>query len=158
MCYVCVGAKTLAVFVSAVGYLLTHTNGKYKHFNLYLQTKVDIFCRKILTVLFMTGEKLKKIIAESGYTMASAARLLDMTPQHLNQAVSVADVKSGLLEKFSAAFGISIAALYGETAGVAITGSGNTTNGNDSAVVNRFLSIIEEKDRQIAQLLKMLEK
>lgn len=106
----------------------------------------------------MTGDKLKKIIAGNGYTMASAARLLDMTPQHLNQALSAADVKSGLLEKVSAAFGISIAALYGETQGVAITGNGNTTNGNDSTVVNRFLSIIEEKDRQIAQLLKMLEK
>lgn len=106
----------------------------------------------------MTGEKLKGIIAESGYTMASAARLLEMTPQHLNQALNAADVKSGLLEKVSAAFGISIAALYGETAGVAITGSGNVANGNDSQVVNRFLSIIEEKDRQIAQLLQMLNK
>ena len=63
----------------------------------------------------MTGDDLKKIITESGYTMASAARLLDMTPQHLNQALSVADVKSGLLEKISAAMGITIAALYGET-------------------------------------------
>ena len=106
----------------------------------------------------MTGEKLKALIVENGYTMASAARLLEMTPQHLNQALSAADVKSGLLEKISAAFGISIAALYGETPGVVITGSGNTTNGNDGAVVNRFLSIIEEKDRQIAQLLKMLGK
>ena len=106
----------------------------------------------------MTGEKLKKIIAENGYTMASAARSLDMTPQHLNQALNAADVKSGLLEKVSTVFGISIASLYGETPGVAITGNGNTTNGNDSTVVNRFLSIIEEKDRQIAQLLKMLEK
>jgi len=106
----------------------------------------------------MTGEKLKEIITKNGYTMAAAARLLDMTPQHLNQAVSAADVKSGLLEKVSAAFGISIAALYGEAQGVAITGSGSGVNVNDSAVVNRFLSIIEEKDRQIAQLLEMLKK
>ncbi len=103
----------------------------------------------------MTGEKLKDIIVKSGYTMASAARLLDMTPQHLNQALNAADVKSGLLEKVSAAFGISIAALYGETQGVAINGSGSGVNvsNNDTAIVNRFLSIIEEKDRQIAQLL-----
>ena len=44
----------------------------------------------------MTGEKLKRIITENGYTLASAARLLGMSPQHLNQALSVADVKSGL--------------------------------------------------------------
>ena len=154
----CCGAKTLAVLLVGGGYLLTHTGSKCKHFYLYLQTKVDIFCKKLLTVLFMTGEKLKMIIAGSGYTMASAARLLEMTPQHLNQALNAADVKSGLLEKVSAAFGISIASLYGETPGVAITGSGNTTNGNDTATVNRFLSIIEEKDRQIAQLLQMLAK
>ena len=135
----CVGAKTLTVYFVGGGYLLTHTDGKCKHFYLYLQTKVDIFCKKLLTVLFMTGEKLKMIIAGSGYTMASAARLLEMTPQHLNQALNAADVKSGLLEKVSAA-------------------SGNTTNGNDTATVNRFLSIIEEKDRQIAQLLQMLAK
>lgn len=106
----------------------------------------------------MTGEKLKGIITENGYTMASAARMLDMSPQHLNQALSAADVKSGLLEKISAVFGISIAALYGETAGVAITGSGSGVNvsNNDAAIVNRFLSIIEEKDRQIAQLLAKL--
>ena len=108
----------------------------------------------------MTGEKLKGIIAENGYTMASAARLLEMTPQHLNQALSAADVKSGLLEKVSAAFGVSIASLYGETPGVAITGSGSGVNvhNNDADVISRFLSIIEEKDRQIAQLLQMLAK
>ena len=106
----------------------------------------------------MTGEKLKGFIVENGYTLASAARLLDMTPQHLNQALSAADVKSGLLERISTAFGISIATLYGEVQGVAITGSGSGVNVNDSAVVNRFLSIIEEKDRQIAQLLQMLSK
>ena len=47
----------------------------------------------------MTGDDLKKIITESGYTMASAARLLDMTPQHLNQALSVADVKVAYWKK-----------------------------------------------------------
>jgi transcriptional regulator with XRE-family HTH domain len=108
----------------------------------------------------MTGEKLKRIITENGYTLASAARLLGMSSQHLNQALSVADVKSGLLEKVSETFGISITALYGETQGMAITGNGSgvNVNNNDSAVVNRFLSIIEEKDRQIAQLLKLLDK
>lgn len=35
-------------------------------------------------------------------------------------------------------------------------GSQATVNNNDSAVVNRFLSIIEEKDRQIAQLIAKL--
>lgn len=36
--------------------------------------------------------------------------------------------------------------------------NGSQVSNNDSAVVNRFLSIIEEKDRQIAQLLEMLKK
>ena len=63
----------------------------------------------------MTGERLKAFISENGYTMASAARLLEMTPQHLNQALNVADVKSGLLEKVCSVFGVSITAIYGET-------------------------------------------
>ncbi len=65
----------------------------------------------------MTGEKLKRIIIEHGYSLSEAARRLSMTPQHLNQALSAADVKSGLLEKVSAALAIKISSMYGETAG-----------------------------------------
>ena len=46
--------------------------------------------------------------------MAYAARKLDMTPQHLNQALSAADIKSGLLERISEALGVSISRIYGE--------------------------------------------
>jgi transcriptional regulator with XRE-family HTH domain len=118
----------------------------------------------------MTGEALKKIITENGYTMASAARLLEMSPQHLNQALSAADVKSGLIEKAITALGLDLVNVYpqakftvkndGTIALAAVTEKANHGNGGNlnTAVINRFLSIIEEKDRQIAQLLKLLDK
>lgn len=108
----------------------------------------------------MTGEKLKEVILGQGITLASAARRLGMTPQHLNQALSAADVKSGLIERVSTSLGLSIASLYGEVTGVSnITGNGSGVNSvnNDTDVINRFLSIIEEKDRQIAQLMLMMK-
>ena len=92
--------------------------------------------------------------------MKDFAELLGYTPQHLNQAFNVADVKSGLIEKVCAAMNIPIGTLYGDTPSVSnISGDGagvNTIN-NDPDIINRFLSIIEEKDRQISELISKLK-
>ena len=64
----------------------------------------------------MTGERLKEFIIGRGLSLAACARLLNMSPQHLNQALSAADVKSGLIEKLGVALGLSVSTIYGEQA------------------------------------------
>lgn len=70
----------------------------------------------------MTGEDLKKRLQKEGFILADVAKKLTMSPQHLNQALSAADVKSGLLERISKGLSISISSLYGETFSVSPAG------------------------------------
>ena len=52
---------------------------------------------------------------------------------------------------------VSIASIYGESTSVS-NGLSNGICVNDLDVINRFLAIIEEKDKQIDKLLSMLQK
>lgn len=107
----------------------------------------------------MTGENLKKFIMSSGISLTEMSKRLEMSPQHLNQALSVADIKSGLIERVAVALGVSIAAVYSESqARTNITGNGSGVNAvnNDPDVINRFLALLEKKDEQIQQLIAKL--
>lgn len=68
----------------------------------------------------MTGKDLKeKLLCTTGLSLADIAAKIGITPQHLNQQLSVLDVKSGFLEKVCEAFGWTMGQLYGETTPVA---------------------------------------
>lgn len=63
----------------------------------------------------MTGTELKeKLLCTTGLSMAEIAEKLGITPQHLNQQLRVADIKSGFLERIRQVFGLSIGDLYDE--------------------------------------------
>lgn len=63
----------------------------------------------------MTGTELKeKLLCTTGLSMAEIADKLGITPQHLNQQLRVADIKSGFLERIRQVFGLSIGDLYDE--------------------------------------------
>lgn len=99
----------------------------------------------------MTGNELKQIIVSQGISMTEMSRRLEMSPQHLNQALSAADIKTGLLEKVSKAVGTSIGSIYGEPAPVSKTGN------SEIAVLEERIrgleKLLEEKERTIKLLL-----
>jgi transcriptional regulator with XRE-family HTH domain len=88
----------------------------------------------------MKGETLKIILMKNGIKQNEVARLIGDSQQKFNAALSSEDVKSSLIEKISAAIGLPISKLYGE--------EGETSTGGNT---ERFLSLLEEKDRQMAK-------
>lgn len=110
----------------------------------------------------MKGETLKIILLKNGIKQSEVARLIGDSQQKFNAALNSDDVKSSLIEKIAAALGMPIGQLYGESVATTVTGStaivGNGNKGNSlNANESRLLSLLEEKDRQIARLLDLLQ-
>lgn len=102
----------------------------------------------------MSGEELKQKLLGRGYVLADIAKQLGMSPQHLNQALNAADIKSGLIERICCTLKISIGSLYGALStdssvniGDANISHSQVVNGTDT--INRLISLVESKDKQI---------
>ena len=63
----------------------------------------------------MTGEQIKNILLQNGIKIAELHRLLDTSPQNMNRALNVADVKSGFIEKLCDTLNIDMTVFYGGT-------------------------------------------
>lgn len=102
----------------------------------------------------MNGEAVKKILKSKGVKLNSLAILLEETPQNMSSLLNVADVKTGLLERISAATGIPMAEFFGEKSSISatmhggngnrmMTGVGNVMGGGDSELVAALKGEIE---------------
>lgn len=127
----------------------------------------------------MNGEAVKKILKSKGVKLNSLAILLEETPQNMSSLLNVADVKTGLLERISAATGIPMSEFFGEKSSISatmhggngnkmITGSGNTmTEGMPADVValkreiELLQKMVDDKDaelkRKVDETGKLLE-
>lgn len=105
----------------------------------------------------MDGENLRKKIKDTGIPIAEVARLIGQSRPNLSQALSVKDVKTGLIEKLASALGLPLSYFYGE--GMAEPHA--IANGNRAiAAVNSTISpeqsekaVLEEKVRGMQKLL-----
>lgn len=95
----------------------------------------------------MNGQQLKMLFKESGKSMKDIARELEMSPQALNTLFGVEDLKSGLLEKVYSKLGIDP---FPRKPLIDIKDVEDSFN--DSSVLEKFLNIIQEKDKQIEEL------
>lgn len=102
----------------------------------------------------MNGEAVKKILKSKGVKLNSLAILLEETPQNMSSLLSVADIKTGLLERISAATGIPMSEFFGEKSSISatmhggngnrmMTGVGNVMGGGDSELVAALKGEIE---------------
>lgn len=80
-----------------------------------------------------------------------------MSPQHLNQALSAADVKSGLVERVSSALDIPVSHIYGEGSTIANI-IGNGCNNNTQVAGSSELAVLQEKVKLLEQLLEEKER
>ena len=114
----------------------------------------------------MSGLELKQfLLAEQGIKPVDICTKLNMSFQTLNALYRAQDVKSGTLEKIAQVYGKDIRWFYGldkeqpvenkasaSDNSIAVTGDGNSI----TAISERFIGLLEEKDRQIASLLQMV--
>ena len=63
----------------------------------------------------MKGEELKLKLKRAGVSIAEVASLIGMSRQSLSQALSVKDVKTGLIEDLSKALNIPLGYFYGDS-------------------------------------------
>lgn len=109
----------------------------------------------------MNGEAVKKILKSKGVKLNSLAILLEETPQNMSSLLNVADIKTGLLERISAATGIPISEFFGEKASISATmhgGNGNKMiNGTGNTMTEGMPADVVALKREIELLQKMVD-
>ena len=108
----------------------------------------------------MSGEELKKKLAETGISLTRISQMLGKTPQQLDQALNAKDVKTGMVEELCRVLNVDITFFYG--AGDRIVAVENSTafkgNGNNvGANEDKYLALLSKKDEQIDRLLAIIE-
>lgn len=115
----------------------------------------------------MNGEIVKKVITENGHTITEVAEKLGMSRPNLSQILATPDVKSGLLERVSAAIGVPVSVFYERSAHAtgqpsataqstqgdhspAISGNGNSVS-TGGHLIEQALSTIAQQQQTISQ-------
>lgn len=124
----------------------------------------------------MNGKELKdKLLTITGLSLADIAGKLGMTPQHLNQTLNAADIKSGFLQKVCATFNVEIGQLFdnkeqtkvfidsdnnedepqpsvntGDHSSTAVGAGSTAIHGADA---EKYLEIIREQQKSITKLI-----
>ena len=109
----------------------------------------------------MDGEVLRKKIKETGIPIAEVARLIGQSRPNLSQALTVKDVKTGLVEKLASALRLPLSYFYGEDAGTHAIANGDKA----VAAVNSTISdtpqnvkVLEERVRSLENLVQEKER
>lgn len=110
----------------------------------------------------MNGEAVKIILRSKGVKLNSLAVRLEETPQNMSSLLNVADIKTGLLERISAATGIPISEFFGEKASISatmhggqgnrmMTGAGNVMSSGNAELIAALKEQIETLKGIIAE-------
>lgn len=93
----------------------------------------------------MTGETIKKVLADNKRQMKDIAELLGTSLSNLSAGLSKSDIKTGLLEKISEAAGIPIYVFYGDE-----YGAPQEAPAHDEST----LELLKMKDEQLTLAMK----
>lgn len=110
----------------------------------------------------MTGKQLKNKIAGTGHNIKEVAELIGLPRTNLSQSLSAQDVKTGLVEKISAALNVPISYFFDmtPTSGNAIASgdfSAASINGNASVEADSE-AVLKERIKSLEQLLDEKER
>ena len=126
----------------------------------------------------MTGKELKDKLSTCGISQAEIARRLGMSTQSMSQALNVADIKTGFLEKIANVLGVPMSRFYPNDTTTTITNESSelhvrnnsgvvsgTNNGSISTgqqdtqkLVEMLVEANAKKDQQIDKLIALLTK
>ena len=111
----------------------------------------------------MTGENIKKVLADHRLQIKDVAENMGTSASNLSAGLAKTDVRTGLLERIAEVTGIPIAVFYGEdyatvqtahgSNNTQVAGSGNTVT-SDAAV----LELLKAKDEQLTMAMKQTSK
>ena len=115
----------------------------------------------------MTGKELKDKLAKQGIPASAIAEKIGISPQAINSTFNAADVKSGTLERIAEAIGVKMSFFYPtDGTGVSIAGNnnisgnnnavGNVTMGDNSAVLQERVAMLEKLLEEKERLIKVL--
>ena len=115
----------------------------------------------------MTGHELKLKLIEAGKSQKDIAELLGVTAQSLSSVLSAKDVRSGTLERIAEAIGVKMSFFYPtDGSGFSIAGNnnisgnnnavGNVTVGDNSAVLQERVTMLEKLLEEKERLIKVL--
>lgn len=126
----------------------------------------------------MTGKELKDKLSTCGISQAEIARRLGMSTQSMSQALNVADIKTGFLEKIANVLGVPMSSFYpndttttipnesselhvrnnsGVVSGIN-NGSISTGQQDTQKLVEMLVEANAKKDQQIDKLIALLSK
>lgn len=105
----------------------------------------------------MNGEAVKKVLKSKGVKLNSLAVLLEETPQNMSSLLNVADIKTGLLERISAATGIPISEFFGEKSSISATMQGGNGNRMMTGVGNVMGDVSSELVAALKGEIEMLK-
>ena len=126
----------------------------------------------------MTGKELKDKLSTCGISQAEIARRLGMSTQSMSQALNVADIKTGFLEKIANVLGVPMSRFYPNDTTATITNesselhvrnnSGVVSGTNNGSIITgqqdtqKLVEMLVEanakKDQQIDKLIALLSK
>lgn len=102
----------------------------------------------------MKGDRVKNVLRVHGVKLIELAQMLGESQSNTSSLLNGADIKTGLLERISAATGIPISEFFGEKSSISatmhggngnrmMTGVGNVMGGGDSELVATLKGEIE---------------
>ena len=115
----------------------------------------------------MKGAEIKKILKDEGIGLCTLAKKMGYTrEQNLYSVLSVDDVRSGVLEHIAKTIGKPVSWFYRDAEGmkavsipstpvqdvISVEGDNNTI----ATISERFIGLLEEKDKQINALLNII--
>ena len=108
----------------------------------------------------MTGMELKRILARTGRQQKDIAALLGMSHQNFSAMLSVADVRTGLIERLCDVLELHPSFFYGGGENVTAVDHSVSINGggNSVSVDGALVRVIERQSKQITDLIDLLAK
>ena len=111
----------------------------------------------------MSGLELRKKLQRNGLNISEVARKLETSNQNLFSQLSKDDIKTGLVERISAATGIPLSELYGIAVPSAVNSGTNNGNiaGRDittNAQIADLQKIIAQQQKTISELSATIAK
>ena len=109
----------------------------------------------------MRIDRLNVLIKNSALNKTQIAEQSAISRTTLDNILAGSDAKVSTIENLCRVLGVSASYLFeGESISIgqiSVNGAGVNSVNNDPDIINRFLSIIEEKDRQISELISKLK-
>ncbi len=98
----------------------------------------------------MKGVELKIFLAGKGITVTSIAKMIGESQSNMSSLLSVADIKTGLIERISVATGIPISEFFGEKSSISATMQG----GNGNRMMTGVGNVMGDGNSELVTALK----